>query len=140
MFKFVFRSKSFQLKQKLIFGFWSSLLLSLSSAPLALRFFPSSSLRNTSFPVRHSIFLFSLCPEHCALHFPSSSLRNSSFPVRHSIFLFPCALRFPSFPLWSIDHGLLTFSYPTLPSRLICSSFCASTANSMGNWLITSRA
>ena len=30
--------------------------------------------------------------------------------------------------------------YPTLPSRLICRSFCASTANSIGRRLITSLA
>ena len=54
----------------------------------------------------------------------------------------PCAIadHFGRWHLRIIEKYILFDShYPTLPSRLIATSFCASTANSIGNFCITSR-
>ena len=42
---------------------------------------------------------------------------------------------YPTLPLYRQGMPCL---YPTLPSKLIANNFCASTANSIGNWFITS--
>ena len=56
-----------------------------------------------------------------------------------TLFLCPLPTYYILFTSYSLPLPFaLCSSYPTLPSRLICSSFCASTANSIGSLLRTS--
>ena len=58
-------------------------------------------------------------------------------PTFYYLLLFSPSLCRPLAPsLFRLFHS--SIPYPTLPSRLICNSFCASTANSIGSLLRTS--